>query len=308
MVRYGYDDKMGGFHMDDMHTVFVYGTLRRHERYHHLLQGAVLVAAQAKTHGELYDTGLGYPAMVVRDEGWVYGEVYRVTNEQLARLDELEGYKPGHPDSEYHRIQVSVETDQGPVLAYTYVYDERQTSTLTPIRLGDWKAHVMRKQEWLHYFAYGSAMDDHRLILQGVQSLFRDIVGRGVLSGYSLQFTIRSADGSRADIVEGQGVVEGKVYRIGQPAVDYLFEREGVYKGRYRPAFVDVATGDGQEVQALTFVVCDKQPEVPPPYWYAEEILRGADGTVSPQYFRKLLTDFREKFHMTFPHVAEEEA
>ncbi len=294
--------------MDDMYTVFVYGTLRRHEQYHHLLDGAELVAAQGKTRGELYDTGLGYPAMVVRDEGWVYGEVYRVTAEQLARLDELEGYKPCEPDSEYDRILVSVETDQGPVPAYTYVYEERKTGDLTPIRLGDWKVHLMREQEGFYYFAYGSAMDDHRFILQGVQSLFRDIVGRGVLTGYSLQFTIRSADGSRADIVEGEGVVEGKVYRIGQPAVDYLFEREGVNKGRYRPTFVDVATGDGQMVQALTFVVCDKQPEIPPPYWYAEEILRGAAGTVSPQYFRKLLTDFRGKFNMTFPHMEEEEA
>jgi gamma-glutamylcyclotransferase (GGCT)/AIG2-like uncharacterized protein YtfP len=294
--------------MDDMHKVFVYGTLRRHECNHSYLHGAELVAAQAKTRGELYDTGLGYPAMVARDEGWVYGEVYRVTDGQLARLDALEGYKPGAPDSEYDRIPVSVVTDQGPVLAYAYVYNEPKTVGMSPIPLGDWKVHGLREQEWLHYFAYGSAMDDHRFILQGVQSLFRDIVGRGVLTGYALQFTIRSGDGSRADIVEGEGVVEGKVYRIGHKAVDYLYTREGVNKGRYRPTFVDIATEDGQMVSALTFVVCDKQPEVPPPYWYAEEILRGAAGTVSPQYFRKLLTDFREKFHMTFPQVTDEEA
>jgi len=71
--------------------LFVYGSLRAGERYHHLLEGATLVAKRAWTRGLLYDTGWGYPGMIP-GRGTVFGEVYRVDGEQLKRIDHLEGF------------------------------------------------------------------------------------------------------------------------------------------------------------------------------------------------------------------------
>ncbi len=45
------------------HLIFVYGTLRKNQPDHYLLDDALLVAEYAWTSGRLFDTGLGYPAV-----------------------------------------------------------------------------------------------------------------------------------------------------------------------------------------------------------------------------------------------------
>jgi gamma-glutamylcyclotransferase (GGCT)/AIG2-like uncharacterized protein YtfP len=87
----------------ERHYVFVYGTLRRHERNFCLLNNAELVAAQAWTNGQLYDTGFGYPAIQESRTGVVYGELYLISEEQLRRLDELEGYSENSRNNLYNR-------------------------------------------------------------------------------------------------------------------------------------------------------------------------------------------------------------
>jgi len=298
-----------------MHLVFAYGTLRRHESNARLLADAERVAEQAWVHGTLYDTGCGYPALVCDSSPGnvpkkVYGELIRVTDEQLAALDELEGYQEGSSDNHYERVVGVVHTDREDLEAYLYVYPPERAHGLAPIRSGDWKCYLRLpdpeeasvqsaderegegdgKRSWL-YFAYGSCMDDQRFRQCGVHEWFQDVIGRGVLRGYEIAFTHKSAqDGTgRADILETGGVVEGRVYRIGRRALAYLYAREGVREGAYRPTFVDVEVDGRKLTDVLTFTVVDKATETPPPDWYAEEILRGAWGVVSPEYYQYLV-------------------
>ena len=73
------------------HLVFVYGTLRRGGRYHHLLEQATyLGAAQTPPHYVLLDAG-SYPAMLKNGTQAIHGEVYRVHEHTLKELDILEG-------------------------------------------------------------------------------------------------------------------------------------------------------------------------------------------------------------------------
>lgn len=281
-------------------VIFVYGTLRKHGPHHRLLSKAECVSSQCWTDGALFDTGNGYPAMVPHGNGRVYGELYRVTDQQLRELDVLEGYEgPGRPNL-YERVEQPVCTDKGEVQAYVYVFQNRNKSDLDFIQSGDWKCHVLLERGPLHYFAYGSCMDDQRFYDHGVASLFKKMVGVGIVNGFSLRYTHRSAqDGQgRADLLEIGGQTEGKVYEINREALNYLFWREGVQSGAYRPTFVDVTLASGETINdALTFTVVHKvREEVAPPKHYALEIVRGGTGYLSESYLKALKQHLREKF------------
>jgi gamma-glutamylcyclotransferase (GGCT)/AIG2-like uncharacterized protein YtfP/cation transport regulator ChaC len=274
------------------HYVFVYGTLRKHEHNHHLMEGAEVIAEQAWTNGQLCDTGLGYPAIKESNKETVFGELYMVTDTQLQRLDRLEGYKPGAANNLYNRIQQTIFHDRGSTEAFVYVMAEHYKDLLKKqIPSGDWKwnNHAKRDQPLL-YFAYGSCMDDVRFKKQGVHHFFQKVKGRGILNGYSLRFTRKAVDGGRADIVEQGGIVEGKVYELTPESLPYLCKREGVASGCYRPTFVDL-TLNGELIQGvLTFTVVNKENETAPPTHYLDEILRGGSGCVSEDYLINLKT------------------
>jgi gamma-glutamylcyclotransferase (GGCT)/AIG2-like uncharacterized protein YtfP len=243
-----------------MHYVFVYGTLRKHEKYHGLLQDATRVAEQAWTNGSLFDTGLGYPAMKGSTTNMVYGELYLVTDEQLQKLDELEEYEEHGKNNLYDRKKQIIFYDTGKKNAYLYTITEHNENLLeTPIQSCDWKLHRLLEQETILYFAYGSCLDDAGFRLANVNQLFQKIAGRGILKGYTLRYTIRFQDGDRADIVEDGGMVEGKVYEINRQCLSYLFKREGVQEGWYRPTFVDVTLNGKLIKDVLTFTVVKKE-------------------------------------------------
>lgn len=152
------------------------------------------------------------------------------------------------------------------------------------------------------YFAYGSCMDDARLKEHGVDHLFQDVVGAGVVHGFRLAFTRRTRGGDRAyaDIVPDPGhAVEGKIYRLPPAAVAYLDRREG--RGTvYDRIWLNVEAGGKILSPVLSYTVIHKcDPELPPPKRYAEEILRGASGIVSPHYLRQLKRRLREQFGLT---------
>lgn len=281
-------------------TVFVYGTLRKHERYHPLLSRAECLAEQCWTYGLLYDTGQGYPALLRNNDRRVYGELYRVTERELHDLDQLEGYAEQGSNNLYERVSQRVYTDRGPVEAYVYLYNDRNGATLTPIGLGDWKCRGLLEEDEFLYFAYGSCMDNKRFQLHGVEPLFGEIVGVGRLDGYSLRYTHHSAsDGmGRADLMEIGGTAEGKVYRINQEALQYLFRREGVESGSYRPALIDLEVKGQQMKEVLTFFVVNKKEEIAPPKSYALEILRGGKCFLSEDYLAELREHLKEKFSM----------
>lgn len=273
-----------------MIKVFVYGTLRKGEANHRLVKEAACIAEQALVSGTLFDTGYGYPAMSQSPEAKIYGELYTVSEKELTRLDELEGYQEGAVNNLYERMQQTVYIDNGNHRAYLYVA-RKENLCQKKIPNGDWKEYKLLSQpkETVHYFAYGSCMDQKRFQEDGFVHYFQNMLGVGMLSNYTLRFTRKSSlDGmGRADIVEQGGRVEGKVYEIPVRALkEYLYGREGAPKA-YRPTFVTLEL-NGRKIQALTFVVTNKTKETAPPDYYAKEILRGANGFLTNEYINKL--------------------
>lgn len=276
--------------------VFVYGSLRKHEHNHHVLADSILVAEQCSMKGKLYDTGHGYPAMIQEAEGNVYGELYRVTDEVLSSLDTLEGYYGEGKDNHFERRTGTVNTDSGQLEAYVYMYKKENVIGLSSIEYGDWKYdRLVRSDQSFEYFAFGSCMDDERFKLHEKNHLFQDVLGLGVLDGYSLKFTHEAHDGGRADMMEIGGYVEGKVYRINHEALEYLLIREGVQQYIYRPGFVDIRVGDAVVHDALTFFVIDKaERDILPPEHYSTEIRRGGQTVWSPDYAARFEAKLRE--------------
>jgi gamma-glutamylaminecyclotransferase len=75
------------------HPVFVYGSLMSGQPNHHLLSGAESVGPD-RTQDRAFrmvDVG-GFPAADTGGREWVHGELYRVDDATLARLDRLEGH------------------------------------------------------------------------------------------------------------------------------------------------------------------------------------------------------------------------
>ncbi|WP_280770939.1 gamma-glutamylcyclotransferase [Salipaludibacillus daqingensis] len=283
--------------------VFVYGTLRKNQTNHALLKNAVLISEQAKIIGGLYDTGHGYPALLLNDNLNVFGEIYQVNKETLNSLDVLEGYEEGRESNLYYRCKKEVTTDEDTYTCWGYVLDERHEKSLgEAIPFQDWNVHQWFKSfTHVYYFAYGSCMDTERIEKAGMIEHFSKEVKIGKLDGYRFAYSFPQPDGARADIIETNSneFVEGIVYSLPKEAINYLFQREGVYSHNYRPTFVNVDINGELVEQVLTFTVIDKKPSTAPPEHYATEILRGAQGRVSTEYFQKLnrqLFDLGYKF------------
>ncbi|GEL78517.1 gamma-glutamylcyclotransferase [Tenuibacillus multivorans] len=267
--------------------VFVYGTLRKNERNHHYLKNAKLVAEQARTKGVLRDSGNDFPVLINETSDYVYGEVYEINDDILIDLDQLEGNTGNPSDSHYLREERTVETDAGVMKAKTYFYPSDRKVDFPEVPFGDWRLKKLLDKGVPLYFAYGSCMDDERIDQVGKLNDFNTI-GRGLLYHHELRFTLRVSDGGRADIVEDhEQAVEGIVYEITNEALAYLYEREGVYRGMYRPAVVDVEI-DGEMVPMLTFIVKDKVDELAPPDHYHNEIVRGGTNHLSEDYLKKI--------------------
>lgn len=99
----------------DRSYVFVYGTLRRGERYHELLLG-LKPQRSTWTAPEYELVSLGeYPAMLSGGQRAVFGEVYEVDDALLKLLDDLED----HP-ALYIRSQIvlPLDPDLGKVWCY----------------------------------------------------------------------------------------------------------------------------------------------------------------------------------------------
>ena len=116
--------------------VFVYGTLLRGERNHHLIAGGhYLGPASTDPCFELLDLG-SYPAMVAGGTTAIRGEVFEVDEAILRSLDDLEGY-PGY----YQREDVTL-ADGRRCLAYLLPASYRRLYPLIPG--GDWRRHRAR--------------------------------------------------------------------------------------------------------------------------------------------------------------------
>ena len=77
---------------DYVGLVFVYGSLKRGERFHHQLAGATFEGTAELQGLELYDLG-PFPMAILnaRAQTPLSGELYRVNAQQLEALDRFEG-------------------------------------------------------------------------------------------------------------------------------------------------------------------------------------------------------------------------
>ncbi len=281
--------------MESPILVFVYGTLRRFQSNSHLLDDAKVVASQCWTGGLLYDSSYGYPVMIQSDKGKVYGELYQINKEQLKMVDALEDYKGPGQDNLYERMQQPVFSDTGTRMAFVYVFSNNmKIGSLSLIRGGDWSVYrFLQEYDSLLYFAYGSCMDYQSFKEEKKEHYFQHVIGRGILDGYTLRYTRVLSDGGRADIVEEGGKVEGKVYQIPAKAVSYLHKREGVKYESYRPAIVPIKLDNGNTIEALTYIVVNKEAEAAPPKYYMDYIIRGGTGFLSPLYLNQLKEQYK---------------
>ncbi len=102
--------------MENGRFLFVYGTLKRGQPLHYLLEGAEFVGEGFVEGFALYDLG-SYPAARPRKGRRIRGEVFVVEDETLLEvLDEVE--------DEYRRTKVRVKLEGEEVEAFMYVYEE----------------------------------------------------------------------------------------------------------------------------------------------------------------------------------------
>ncbi len=108
--------------------VFFYGTLMTpFNRMGNLrLDQHLSFVGRGTIQAVLFDLGI-YPAAVPTSDGQVTGEVYELQAPitALRALDELEGYRPGEPETSlYTRTRTPVEMEDGTVVyAWAYFYN-----------------------------------------------------------------------------------------------------------------------------------------------------------------------------------------
>ena len=106
-----------------MTLLFLYGTLKRGQRNHHLMAGQeFLRPAQTAPRYRMVNVG-PYPALVADPAHGIRirGELWQVDDAALHRLDIFEG-APQSPteDAEFVRRTIEVEGEPGPVFGYFY--------------------------------------------------------------------------------------------------------------------------------------------------------------------------------------------
>lgn len=119
--------------------IAVYGTLRQGERNHYYIEKASSIC-DCTFPGVLYDTGCGYPAVVLEGKKTVTAELAEISLEEWARVDRLEGYP-----RLYDRLLTDVTLETGKTAqAWVYVM-QRLPERAQVIECGDWKEY--RKQK-----------------------------------------------------------------------------------------------------------------------------------------------------------------
>ncbi|MDH5673527.1 MAG: gamma-glutamylcyclotransferase [Myxococcales bacterium] len=116
---------------DDQPLLFVYGTLLRGEPAHHLLEGAPLIAsAHTAPNFRFVELEARYPALVDGGTLAVSGEIYRIREDLLERLDRYEDA----PDYYQRRI-----LQLGAYRVFAYVLRPEYAGDGIELSDGDWR-------------------------------------------------------------------------------------------------------------------------------------------------------------------------
>lgn len=105
--------------------LFAYGPLRGGTAAAEVLHGAERIGPAAAA-GSLYDTGDGYPALVLAGPGTIRGEIWRCPAASLQSLDEHQGVEEGV----FRRVGLQVEGRA----CWTYVAGPKLARLLRPER------------------------------------------------------------------------------------------------------------------------------------------------------------------------------
>ena len=127
------------FDSPTINHLFVYGTLMSGQKRFTQLEPFLLSQHDATVQGQLHHLG-GYPGMKLGD-GMVHGQLMELNRVEacLERMDSIEGFLGfGRNDSLFGRTIVHVETEQGRVWAWTYVY-AREVEDESIIEDGRWR-------------------------------------------------------------------------------------------------------------------------------------------------------------------------
>ena len=127
------------FDSPTINHLFVYGTLMSGQKRFTQLEPYLLSQHDATVQGQLHHLG-GYPGMKLGD-GVVHGQLMELDRVEacLERMDSIEGFLGfGRHDSLFDRTIVRVETKQGHVWAWTYVY-AREVEDESIIEDGRWR-------------------------------------------------------------------------------------------------------------------------------------------------------------------------
>ncbi len=126
--------------------LFVYGTLKKGEVAHHLIERFIARIVPATVRGTLYHLPYGYPVIVPENRGIVHGELFFIPNlsQIIELLDDYEDYNSENSaESLFIRVMVEAKGSDGRYYyAWTYAAGEKLKKVLQkraiPVTGGVW--------------------------------------------------------------------------------------------------------------------------------------------------------------------------
>ena len=116
--------------MKNMHTVFVYGTLKQGHGNHMLLKDAEYIgpAKTVTSKYTMYHLG-GFPGVKEGGTDTITGEVYKVNDYILTQLHRLEGH-PTFYKAMNKEVKIINQTLNNYVTAFMYIYQGDNTNNI----------------------------------------------------------------------------------------------------------------------------------------------------------------------------------